>query len=83
VSDPTDLISYIVTCLTGDPHCFQLDKSLDERGVLLKLTVEQPQAGRVLGKRGETAQAIRGLLRALGTKNNARYSLLVEIDEDE
>jgi len=83
VSDPTDLVSYLITTITGDPHCFQLDKSLDERGVLLKLTVEQPCAGRVLGKRGETAQAIRTLLRALGTKNNARYSLLVEVDNDE
>jgi len=83
VKEAQDLVEYIVTCITGNTENMTLITSLDENGVLLKLTIKEALAGRVIGKRGETVQAIRGLLRALGTKNNARYSLLVEIDEDE
>lgn len=83
MKEAQDLVEYIVTCITGNTDDMTLITSLDENGVLLKLTIKEAQAGRVIGKRGETVQAIRGLLRALGTKNNAKYSLLVEIDENE
>jgi len=54
----------------------------DEKGVLLELTVDPEDLGRVIGKRGATAQSLRTLLRALGTKNDARYNLKI-IDNGE
>jgi hypothetical protein len=45
--------------------------------VLLELTVDAEDLGRVIGKRGATAQSLRTLLRALGTKNDARYNLKI------
>jgi hypothetical protein len=45
--------------------------------VLLELTVDPEDLGRVIGKRGATAQSLRTLLRALGTKNDARYNLKI------
>ncbi len=50
---------------------------MDEKGVLLELTVDPEDLGRVIGKRGATAQSLRTLLRALGTKNDARYNLKI------
>jgi hypothetical protein len=44
---------------------------------LLTLTVDPEDLGRVIGKRGATAQSLRTLLRALGTKNEARYNLKI------
>ena len=60
-----------------------MDREIDERGVLLSLSVDPEDVGRVIGKRGATAQSIRTLLRVLGTKNGARYNLkIVNTDEE-
>ena len=60
-----------------------IDRQIDEKGVLLSLTVDPEDVGRVIGKRGVTAQALRVLLRALGTKQDARFNLkIVNNDED-
>ena len=70
-------IEYIVKSLVGKPDAVKVDRRIDERGVLLELTVDPEDLGRVIGKRGSTAQSIRTLLRALGTKNDARYNLKI------
>ncbi len=77
-------IEYIVKSLVGKPEAVKIDRSVDEKGVLLELTVDPEDIGRVIGKRGSTAQSLRALLRALGTKNDARYNLkIVDIDRPE
>lgn len=70
-------IEYIVKSLVSNPDDVAVERTIDEKGVLLKLTVNQEDLGRVIGKRGSTAQSIRTLLRALGTKNDARYNLKI------
>jgi len=70
-------IEYVVKSLVGKPDAVQVDRSVDEKGVLLELTVDPEDLGRVIGKRGATAQSLRTLLRALGTKNDARYNLKI------
>lgn len=70
-------IEYIVKSLVGNPDEVKIDRRIDEKGVLLELTVAQDDLGRVIGKRGATAQSLRTLLRALGTKNDARYNLKI------
>lgn len=70
-------VEYIVKSLVGNPDAVQLERRVDEKGVLLELTVDPEDLGRVIGKRGATAQSIRTLLRALGTKNEARYNLKI------
>lgn len=77
-------IEYIVKALVGNPGAVKVDRSVDEKGVLLELTVDPEDIGRVIGKRGTTAQSLRALLRALGTKNDARYNLkIVDVDRPE
>lgn len=75
-------IDYIVKQLVSNPEAVKIDRTVDEKGVLLSLTVSSEDIGRVIGKRGATAQSLRNLLRALGSKNNARYNLkIVDIDQ--
>ena len=77
-------IEYIVKSLVGDPDAVKVERRIDEKGVLLELTVAAEDLGRVIGKRGATAQSLRSLLRALGTKNDARYNLkIVDVDRPE
>lgn len=70
-------IEFVVKSLVGNPEAVQVTRSVDEKGVLLELTVDPEDLGRVIGKRGATAQSLRTLLRALGTKNEARYNLKI------
>lgn len=70
-------VEYIVKSLVGNPDAVSIKRTIDEKGVLLELTVDPEDLGRVIGKRGATAQSIRSLLRALGTKNEARYNLKI------
>jgi predicted RNA-binding protein YlqC (UPF0109 family) len=70
-------IEYIVKSLVSKPDEVKIERRIDEKGVLLELTVDPEDLGRVIGKRGATAQSLRTLLRALGTKQDARYNLKI------
>ncbi len=76
-------IEYIVKSLVGYPDDVVVERIIDEKGVLLTLTVNPEDLGRVIGKRGITAQSLRTLLRALGTKNDARYNLKIVNNDDD
>lgn len=70
-------IEFVVKSLVNNPDDIEIKRTIDEKGVLLELTVNPEDLGRVIGKRGATAQSLRTLLRALGTKNDARYNLKI------
>jgi uncharacterized protein len=70
-------VEFVVKSLVGKPDAVSVTRTVDEKGVLLELTVDPEDLGRVIGKRGATAQSLRTLLRALGTKNDARYNLKI------
>lgn len=76
-------IEYIVKSVVGHPDDVIVERIIDEKGVLLSLTVNPEDLGRVIGKRGVTAQSLRTLLRALGTKNDARYNLKIINNDDQ
>ncbi|MGH7142057.1 MAG: KH domain-containing protein [Candidatus Saccharimonadales bacterium] len=70
-------VEFVIKSLVSKPDAVKVDRRIDEKGVLLELTVDPEDLGRVIGKRGATAQSLRTLLRALGTKNDARYNLKI------
>lgn len=79
-------VEYIVKSLVNEPEDVSVERIIDEKGVLLTLTVNPDDLGRVIGKRGVTAQSLRTLLRALGSKNDARYNLKIvnnDVDREE
>lgn len=71
-------VEYIVKNLVEKPENVKVERVIDEKGVLLTLTVDSEDLGRIIGRRGATAQSLRSLLRALGVKNDARYNLKIE-----
>ena len=75
-------IEYIVKSLVSNPDDVTAEREIDEKRVLLTLTANPAELGRVIGKRGVTAESLRTLLRALGTKNDARYNLKI-VNNDE
>jgi uncharacterized protein len=77
VSIDQQFVEFVVKSLVSKPDEVKVERRIDEKGVLLELTVDPEDLGRVIGKRGATAQSIRTLLRALGTKNDARYNMKI------
>ena len=75
-------VEYIVKTLVNNPDKVKIDRTIDEKDVLLSLEVDPEDVGRIIGRRGATAQSIRTLLRALGTKNDARYNLKIINNDD-
>lgn len=73
-----DFLTTIVSQLTDNVDDVCVNRITDERGVLLTLQVNPLDMGRIIGKGGETASALRTVMRAYGMKHNAHYSLKIE-----
>lgn len=67
----------VVKALVDNPKAVSVERSVDEMGVLLTLKVDPSDMGQIIGRQGQTARAIRTLLRVVGAKNNARVNLKI------
>ena len=74
-------LEYVIKALVDKPEDVKIDRTVDEMGVLLKLSVNRDDMGKVIGRSGATAKAIRTILRVVGMKNNARVNLKIEEPE--
>jgi predicted RNA-binding protein YlqC (UPF0109 family) len=70
-------LEYIVKELVDHPEAVKTARTVDEMGVLLTLEVHPEDMGKIIGRSGNTAKAIRILLRVVGMKNNARVNLKI------
>lgn len=74
-------LEMIVKSIVGNPNDVVVDRSVDEMGVLLTLKINPADMGYVIGRKGQTAQAIRTLLKIVGAKNNSRVNLKIHDPE--
>lgn len=70
-------LEYVVKALVDNPNDVKIERTVDEMGVLISLTVNPADMGKIIGRMGNTAKAIRTLLRIIGMKNNARVNLKI------
>ncbi len=73
-----ELLDYVVKALVDNPDSVQIQRKVDEMGVLLTLKVHADDMGQIVGRQGSTAKAIRTLVRILGLKAHARVNLKIE-----
>ena len=71
----------VVKSLVDAPDAVSVERNVDEMGVLLTLKVDPKDMGQIIGRQGQTARAIRTLLRVVGAKNNARVNLKINEPE--
>jgi len=76
-----DFLEFVVKSIVNHPEDVKVERRVDEMGVLLSLKVNPQDMGKVVGREGSTAKAIRSLLRIVGIKNNARVNLKIEEPE--
>ncbi len=74
-------LDYVIKALVDNPNDVKIKRTVDEMGVLLMLDVNPADMGKVIGRAGNTAKAIRTLLRVVGMKNNARVNLKINEPE--
>ncbi len=72
-----EFLEFVVKSLVDNPSAVRVNRTVDEMGVLLLLDVAPEDMGKIIGRSGKTAQAIRNLLRVVGMKNHARVTLKV------
>lgn len=70
-------LEHVVKSLVDVPDAVKINRTVDEMGVLLTMDVDPNDMGKVIGRSGNTAKAIRTLLRVVGMKNNARVNLKI------
>jgi predicted RNA-binding protein YlqC (UPF0109 family) len=74
-------LDFVVKGLVDHPESVKINRTVDEMGVLLSLDVHPDDMGKIIGRSGNTAKAIRILLRVVGMKNNARVNLKINEPE--
>jgi predicted RNA-binding protein YlqC (UPF0109 family) len=72
-----EFLEMLIKALVDNPDDVRIDRTVDEMGVLLTLSINQADMGKIIGRSGNTAKAIRTLLRVVGMKNNARVNLKI------
>lgn len=81
VASDQEFLEFVVKALVDNPSAVKTDRKVDEMGVLISLKVDPADMGKIIGREGQTAKAIRSLLRVVGIKNNARVNLKIEEPE--
>ncbi len=74
-------LDYVIKALVDFPADVKINRTVDEMGVLLTLGVNPADMGKIIGRMGNTAKAIRTLLRVVGMKNSARVNLKINEPE--
>jgi predicted RNA-binding protein YlqC (UPF0109 family) len=77
----TQFLDYVIKALVDNPKDVKIVRTVDEMGVLFTLDVNAQDMGKVIGRMGNTAKAIRTLLRVVGMKNNSRVNLKISEPE--
>lgn len=72
-----DFVAMLVKAIVNHPEDVDIERRVDEMGVLLTLKINPADMGYVIGRKGQTARAIRTLLKIVGAKNNARVNLKI------
>jgi len=70
-------LEYVIKSLVDNPDQVKVNRSVDEMGVLLTLECGAADMGKIIGRQGNTAKAVRTLLRVVGMKNNSRVNLKI------
>jgi len=81
MNNDEQFLDFVVKALVEHPESVKITRTVDEMGVLMTLDVNAEDMGKIIGREGNTAKAIRTLLRVVGMKNNARVNLKINEPE--
>lgn len=77
-----EFLEYVVKSLVNHPEDVKTTREIDDRGVKITLHVNPEDMGYIIGRQGQTARALRILLKIVGAKDNARVSMVIYEPEE-
>ena len=77
----SEILETILKAIVDKPEAVKIGRNIDEMGVLLTVTLDEKDAGAVIGKDGSTIQSIRKIMKIVGMKQNARINIKLEVPE--
>jgi hypothetical protein len=72
-----DFLVEVIKAIVDEPEAVNAEVKRDDMGVLLTLHVSATDVGKVIGRQGNTAKALRTILRVVGMKEKARINLKI------
>ena len=72
-----EFVEFVIKAIVDNPDDVEIDRTVDEMGVLISLKINPADMGQVIGRQGSTAKSIRTLLRVIGAKSNARVNFKI------
>ena len=81
MNDDNGEIAYLIDLvkpIVDKPNEVKVDRTVDERGVKLTLTVDKDDMGKIIGSKGKNASAIRAIVHAFGGQRNSKISVVIE-----
>jgi hypothetical protein len=72
-----EFVEFVIKSIVDHADAVKTERTIDEMGVLITLSVHPEDMGQVIGRQGQTAKSVRTLLRVIGAKNDARVNLKI------
>lgn len=77
----TEFLEFIIKSLVENPDAVKVSRRVDDMGVFIELIVDPVDMGKIIGRNGHTAQAIRTVMKAFGKKHQANISIQIKEPE--
>jgi len=77
----TEFLEFIIKSLVENPDAVKVSRRVDDMGVFIELVVDPVDMGKIIGRNGHTAQAIRTVMKAFGKKHQANISIQIKEPE--
>lgn len=81
-SKDAELLEQILKAFVDEPEKVAVERKVGEMGVLLSVSLDEKDAGLVIGKAGSMIAAIRTVFGTIGRKNKARYEIHLDVPEN-
>lgn len=78
-----DFVEYVVKQIVDHPEDVVVTRTVDDMGVLITLSVNKEDMGKIIGKSGQTAKSLRVLIRMVGSRSNERVNLKIAEPEEQ
>ena len=76
-----EFLEYLVKSIVDHPDDVKVERKIDEMGVLLTVKLGEGDAGVVIGKQGQSINAIRSVINIVGRKNQAKVNVKLDVPE--
>lgn len=76
-----EFLEFIIKSLVDHPDDVRIERTIDDKGIFLKVHTHPEDMGQVIGRRGVTSEAIKSLLKIMAVKHSTRISMKIEEPE--